>query len=732
MAAPTPKEIRDCFQDYRTEWKDIREEAATDMKYVAGDPWDPEDRAQRQDAGRPCISLDEINQYLNQYINNLRQNKRAIQVTPKGDGANDADAAKRSSLIKGIEDESNAQLAYITAAESAVQRSYGFSVLRTEYRDDDSFDQDIRIKPVLNPDTVLICPHYKQPDASDIEDAFLVELITKKNFKERFGKAAQLTDFSEDNSPGISDWVKEKFVQIAEYWRVEHERYKLLLMQLKDEPGPRIFTESEWKQFKELGAVGELKREREIAKPKVVQYLTNGLEILDTIPWAGSRIPIISCFGKEMWMTEGGFAKRKLFSMVRLARDPQMLFAFLATQECEEAGQIPKVPFVGAKGQFESDQETWEELNHVPHAYVQYDPVTNQTGDQVLAAPTRPQYVANFEQWELAKDSARRSIQAALGISPLPTAAQRNNEKSGLALERIDDQEQIGSFHFVDNFKRYLHNMGWQVNELITPIIDTKREMPIRKPDGTRSTLQMVGNTSHPIDDQGAYNVQDLEKDHVHTGRGDFDVTIEDGPSYKSERREQSAFVDTLIENWQELGISAPIANKILALAIKLKPDLGAVGVEIATLLNPPDPTNLPPEAQAIVQQLQAQIQQLTQENASLHMERAAKVMELNSKEKIEAMKGQHVLDKSTMEFITKIVQAELAKGSKAAEITAQTDAQKELQTLGFADAHVDRAHQAAHEAGLQAVDHAHATDQLAQQAALTPQPEPAAAEPAD
>src|SRR5260370_32718783 len=112
--APDPKEIRECFADYENEWHDIREEAKVDVKYIAGDPWTKEDRAAREDAGRPCISLDELNQYINQYNNSLRQNKRAIQVTPKGSGANDDDASHRENVIRGIENDSNAQEAYIT------------------------------------------------------------------------------------------------------------------------------------------------------------------------------------------------------------------------------------------------------------------------------------------------------------------------------------------------------------------------------------------------------------------------------------------------------------------------------------------------------------------------------------------------------------------------------------------------------------------------------------------
>src|SRR5260370_981174 len=320
-------------------------------------------------------------------------------------------------------------------------------------------------------------------------------------------------------------------------------------------------------------------------------------------------------------MNEGGRAERKLLSLVRLARDPQMLFAYLATQECEEAGMVPKVPFVGAKGQFESDKEAWEELNQVPHSFVQYDIVIDGVQGTAIPPPARPQYIANFQQYEMAKDSARRSIHAAMGITPLPTPAQRNNEKSGIALDKIQTQESVGSFHFADNFKHgFLNNMGFQLNELITPILDTEREEPATLPDGTNSTLKIVGRTSHPIDEvSGTYDVQGLPEDHLHTDDGNYGVTISEGPSFQSEREAQSEFVDHLIENWQALGIQPGVANKVLAKAIRMK-DLGPVGDDIATLLDPPDPSNLPPQAQAVVANLQSQLSQSLHQLDTLHM----------------------------------------------------------------------------------------------------------------
>lgn len=676
MSAPTPKEIREAFQEYRNEWREVYDEGQTDMRFISGDPWDAADRDARRQAGRPCLSLDELNQYLNQYVNNLRQQKLGIKVTPEGDGANDEDAKNRANIIRGIEYKSNAPAgAYITAAESAASRGYGFAILRTEYKDDDSFDQCIRIQRVANPDTILINPFYKQADASDIEDGFIVQKILKSKFKEKYPKA-EVTDFSGTlmGEQGVSDWVTDKYVQEGEYWKVEHD-YRTLLLVESPEGSIKLSGEDYQKLSEATGKKYRVIRERRVAVPKVMQYMTNGLEVLDEVPWHGSRIPIISCFGKELWMNEGGRATRKLFSLVRLARDPQMLFAYLATQECELAGMVPKTPWVGYKGQFEDDKERWENATQVPTSYLQVNIVVDGANGQVLPLPQRQSFDAPFQEYEIAKDSARRSIQSAMGISPLPTAAQRDSEKSKVALDKIDQMESVGSFHFADNFKHgFLNNAGYQINELITPILDTQRDEPITKPDGTHGTLAIVGNTSHPLDENGAYEVQGVpgqeasDDQPYHTGKGNFGVTISDGPNFESEREEQSEFVDHLVANWQELGINAAVANKVLAKLIRMK-DLGTVGEDIANLLDPPDPQNLPPQVQAIVAQKDAQIQQLGQENQALHMDRAGRVLEQQTKIQLQQMKSDTDKQLAQLQNDIKVLVAEIqAKSQDSAE----------------------------------------------------------------
>ena len=223
------KEIRDNYDYCVNYWRDIREEAQTDMRYIAGDPWEPKERKAREDAGRPCMALDELNQYVNQLINDVRQNKRAITVVPKGAGANDKTSELIQGIIRNIEYKSNAQAAYVTAFENACNRSYGYFRISTQYVSESSFEQEIRIKRIPNPDTIYLDPDSKEADCSDMSYAFVIDTLTKKEFKRRFPEA-ELQDFSAQQLIDNPQWVKEESIQIAEYWKIKKTKRKLLLV----------------------------------------------------------------------------------------------------------------------------------------------------------------------------------------------------------------------------------------------------------------------------------------------------------------------------------------------------------------------------------------------------------------------------------------------------------------------------------------------------------------------
>lgn len=609
-------------------WKDIRSEAATDMRYLALDPWEDREKAARKDEGRPAMVFDELHQYVNQLVNEVRMNPHAVKVVPKGAGDLDKEAKVRADIIRAVEYKSNAKAAYLGGFENAVSRSYGYWRVTRKYVNEKSFEQELLIKRIPNPDNVLFDHNFKEADASDIKFCYLLEQMTREEFKQRWPDA-QFVDFSNELMQLVPKWVKENDVQVAEYWEVQTTKTELLMLESTD--GAReVVTAEEYEEAlkvaKDAGVEfpAQVVMRRPGEQRKVMQYMTNGVEILEKLEWDGYWIPIIGCFGKEMYVDYGAGPERVLMSLVRAARDPYMFYCYLRSCEAEESAMTPKTPFIGAEGQFEGHEDEWAKVGKTPLAYLQYKPIVNSSNGQPLPPPQRQPFQPNFAAYEIAAEAARRAIQAAMGISPLPTAAQRQNEKSGVALERMQAAEQKGSYHFIDNFLMSLEHSGRVLNDLIDKTYDTPRDVSVRRIDG-QAAVERVNDKQHP-------DAVDLTGD-AH------DVTINTGPSYESQREEAADFADTIAK-------IPGVFEKVGDLITRLR-NLGPIGDEIAERLAPPgslgpDGKPLPPQAVQIIQQLKqahdqinAYAQQLEEELTEMKQKEQARVVDNEYKVKI-------------------------------------------------------------------------------------------------
>lgn len=752
------REIRERFQAASVYWRDIRDEGRKDMLCVAGKPWealDPEGLKQRKGANRPYLALDELGQYFNQVINDTRANPLAIKYSPVGNGATDDTAEFYTDKTREIEYRSTAQIPYTTAMQNAVQRSYGFCRLQTKYESDTSMNQELWIEEIANPDQVLPDPSSIRPDSSDMTFCFVFTHLARAEFTRQYPKA-KIQDFTTDVVLDAADWFVNDQVQIAEYWKVKTTPRALLVvapvqpapsagqtLPLRTPQAPQpipVFrdelTDAEYETLKD-----RVLATREVEQRSVCQYLTNGVEILKTTEWKGKYIPIASCYGMVIYVDDGGGAKRTILSMTRLARDPYMLYCYYRTCEAELVGMTPKFPYFVYEGQLAPDQlvELQKSL-HEPVAVIRVRPtVPGLPATQVLSFPQRQPYEPPIQGIEMGAEAARRAIQAAMGSSPLPTQAQRHNEKSGIALKQIESAQQMGSFHFVDHYKYMVRHMGVMIEDLMDKIYDTAREVGIRKPNDTSATVR--------INDPAAQGEDGTQKEL--STKGDHLVTVSTGPSFESQRQESSAFVDNVLGNPQFLQMLGPQkAPKMIALGIKLKA-LGPVGDEMVTLIDPPTPkdgkTN-PQQIQQQMQELTQQYQQVTQ--VAQQMKQALDTDQVKQRATLEKAKidASSALGLQRMKDATAIRVAQINASVKG--IVSANEAEDEALALAQEQAHaaaqadLDRAH----ELGMAAVDHAHAmaqgdqahaqsleagdqatASQLAVQAAQ-PQPEPTGA----
>lgn len=674
-------------------WTDVRAEAKTDMRHVKGDPWDPSERLARTKAKRPVIALDELGQYENQVVNEVRANPRAIKFSPVGDGANDRTSRFYANKTREIEYRSHAQQHYTRAFQNMVERSYGYAKVRTEFMTDkpakpsdpwSAFAKRLVIDGVADPDSVYPDPDFVDATGRDWKYLFEIESRTRAEFKREWPKAA-IQDFTPDLVKYSNGWIDQSSVRIAAYWELEHSRKVLQAWEIVNpETGqPVVFEwwedESELmlEQAKAAGGDPVKKDEREVLEPKVTQYLTNGVEILKTTPWPGKWIPYVAMFGKMLWMDEGAGPKLVIMSMTRLARDPNMLHAYYTSCEAEMIGMTPKVPWWVWKGSIDKvNAIKIQKANHEPVAFIEVDPKLSTNQQDTPSLPQRVPFEPPIQAIEMGKEGARRAIQASMGLTPLPTSAQRRNEKSGVALKQIEDSGQRGSYHFIDSYNMGIERVGELLEDLIPKVYDTKGETAVLGPD-MKATSMYIG-----MDPDGQLP-DGVEKDQaIPSIDGLHAVTIEVGPEVQSERQEASMFVDGFMGSQLISMLPPPMALEILALLVKLK-NLGPIGDQIVEVLKPADKDeDMVPrqevaqamqEGQKIIEMLQGRVKELEQEQAAkvqVEQVRAegkmvADAQNNEAKLKIEALKAEQAMAAETM-------RAEA--GMSEATLRAQTD----------------------------------------------------------
>lgn len=702
------KEIRENY-DYFTEvWEPVRREAKKDMRYRAGDPWEPNEREFRVKNDRPVMTWDELSPYINQLVNDPRQNKRAIKINPKGSGATEQTALLRENTIRDIQYNSRAQSAFTTAFQGAAERSYGYFGVNQrlvasnltdmqvkQLAEEDPgklFEQELYIYRIPNPDSVLFNPNYKEQDCSDSMECFVEDKLSRAKFKRDFPNAKYL-DWSGEYSEMAPGWNHEKEVRVAAYWKVLCRKRKLFLLTGMEDPNDYVAmyddelekVQKGWTEREENKK--RIKRDRSIETRTVKQYTTNGLEILDEsdeipIPW----IPIIPCFGMELWVDRGGGSKRELMSLIRLARDPFMAYCYLRSQEAEEAGLTPRAPVMGYTGQFETDKDAWSTSNKVPRAFLQVDPVIDAVSNQVLPLPTRVPFAPNFQSYEVFAEAARRAIMTAMGGANLPIAAQRKNEKSGVALKEIDKQEAQGTFHFIDNYNFALEHAGRILDAWYPYVYDTKRDLAIREADETHRTIRINDPSFLEKNEAGVE-----EPTHYDAKTGEHGVTVSVAQNTDSQRDEASQWVDIVVQNIANFAQTLPpgAVAKLLALSIKLK-QLGPLGDEMADTISPPADQQAEQQkmqqTQATVQQQQQVIMEMKQELEKLQLEKAGKMIESEAKKQL----------------------AQMQNDIKVLVALISTKNQNAAQEFEMYKTFWIENHGAAHDAATQAVDHAH------------------------
>lgn len=669
--------VEDFIKDMREQYQaDIdfdrinRYEAMDDLKFAAGEQWDPVVLQQRK--GLPCLVINTIPQFTAQLVGDWRESRKAIKVVPSND--EDTDVAEiREDLVRNIEMQSRADRTYDQAFESMVQCGDGAFKVTVEYARDDVFDQDIFIRPIEDVMATVWDRFSVDPTGRDAKRVFVDDRIPKDEFERKWPNVSEsdLMEMDKTDRVSLAGWMDDNSYRVTEYWRMIERQCTIALFEngrvyeiddsnmedIIERNGPPVKTRIAWCRYAQM------------------HYCTGWTILAGPFEYRLNRLPVIRVSGRVVNVS----GRRVRYGLVRFMKDPSRLKNFWRSIAAEQLGYAPKAQWLATQSAVEGRQEAFRRahLTRDPLLIVNDEAVIGQNIQRI--EPPAPQN-AIFQEVAMNTQDMKdvSGIQdASLGI--------RSNETSGKAIMNRQHEGDIASQTYYDNADAGLLEAGDVINQLIPQIYD-----------GTR-VVRLIGE-DESIKFQRINDPMDPHA--VDLGVGLFDVALSTGTSYTTRRVEAAQAMMDAIQVWPQL---MSVAGDLVAkaqdwpgadeLAERLKKTIPP------QLLDPKDGGGgVDPH---VLQQMQQQLMQLQQENQQLKTDKTIDFKKLEIESYNAETKRIQALNEDqgkAQEFEYKAVQSILDG--------AETVDEHDIQRQQMAHSHNMEAMKMRHDQGMGLLDH--------------------------
>jgi hypothetical protein len=606
------------FEKAKAFYSPIRQQAIEDTKFVMGDSdnnWQWPELAIASRVNKPCLTINITAQHCNQIINNIRQNRPSAKILPRDGDADIKTAEVLGGMLRAIQSYSNADTAHDIAAEHAVYGGEGFWRVLTEYESDESFNQTVVIKPLVNPQLVYVDHNAIEPDRSDAKWGFIFEDISHEQAKLDHPNI----DASSWGGSDSTGWIGKDTIRRAEYFWCEDVKDTLYALEdgstVTKSKLPEGVSEKGGFIVAPDGNMHVVNNKRDITTKKWYwcKLLGGQDEPIDKKEWVGSYLPIITVVGKELNIN--GEIIRK--GVVRDLKDSARMVNYSYSSAVESNALQNKAPYLAAKEAIEGFENEWGAANVDASAYLPYNSLTE--NGEPIPKPERvaPASIATAQVQML--QMSTEQMRASSGQSAANFGV-KSEASSGIGIQRLKAQGEIATFHFPDNLARALKYEATVIIDLIKKVYDTKQIVMILGLDGKNKSAvldpelgQAHQDTDHP-EIQGIFNPL--------VGR--YDISIDTGPSYQTQRQESAEALTQLAKgNPQLMQIAGDIIMR--SYDFPLAEDL-AKRLEKALPPNLKDEekgqAEIPPQVKQHIDQMEQQLQAVGKalENADAHV----------------------------------------------------------------------------------------------------------------
>jgi Phage P22-like portal protein len=550
----------------------------------------------RKEQGRPMLTMDRSNQFINQVLNDARQNKPSPKFLPADGLANPKIAEIIESHVRHIDYVSEAHSVFMTAHEYQVRAGLGYVRLIVKQKDATTNKQQVEWRRVQDLESCGLDPDYMEPDGSDAGWGFVYSDIPTRKFNRLYPKC-EPTDFEAKDG-----WISKKTVRVCEYYRLVPVNGKNICESFLL-TGEKIISRSVFPCSSKVDA----------------------------------HIPIIPLHGNEIWI-EG---ERQLGGVVARIIGPQRAYNYERSAYVEKLALAPKAPFVGPHAAFEGLTDQWGAANTTNAAYLPYNHLDK--NGQPIPAPSRQQPAQMESAWANAAQQSLGDISAGFGMFEANLGAP-SNETSGKAIIARQHEGDTATFNFIDNLRHSIEHAYKIVLNSFAVTMDIKQIVRLLSEDNKSSFVTVDPEQEEAyMEGLGADGKKVIS---INPNIGEYDLIVTTAPGYATRQQETVAALTEMTNgNPQMFSLIGDVIIKAMNL-----PDGDKVVNRLKLMLPPQiqeaeketegqDPAvsqavaQVQGQAQEQIQGMQQQMQEMEQAMQAMDAEIQKKALELQNKD---------------------------------------------------------------------------------------------------
>jgi hypothetical protein len=390
---------------------------------------------------------------LEKIYRDYNENRIVPDFRPAGGKGDEESAATLDGLHRADSYHFKAQQARDNAFSEAAGGGFGAYRLTNEWADPYDSDSDRqRINPglaIVDADQrVFFDPDAKLYDKADARYGFVITAKQRDVFEQEY--EGHIANWPEPVDDPPYDWFSDDTVKVAEYYEVEEQTEKLLILthRLSEEEQRYWESELDSDELAEMRRMGWQLATRKLKRCRIHKYVLSGEEVLrDQGIIAGDRIPVVPVYGKRSYVD----GLERFTGYVQDRMDRQRLYNSSVSRLAETNAQSPReIPIFAAQQMPPNLADLWSRQVIERHAYALVEPLVDPATGQILASgpigkvdpPQLPPVTAALLQLartDLAEgqQDGADEVKANVSADAMDVAATRVDAKSGIYLDNM-------------------------------------------------------------------------------------------------------------------------------------------------------------------------------------------------------------------------------------------------------------------------------------------------------